>query len=107
GQIYPIHGEASTVFSSCRLKNSVDRIIMNLPEKAKYFLDVACKLIKPGGIIHYYTFASDDPIENAKNEVCNMLMKYCNLSFSITSLRIVKVVAPRKWQVAVDIKCFK
>ncbi|TFF88773.1 MAG: class I SAM-dependent methyltransferase family protein [Promethearchaeota archaeon] len=43
------------------LKNNSDRIIMNLPEKAVDFLDIAIFLLKnEGGIIHIYSF-SDKP----------------------------------------------
>jgi tRNA (guanine37-N1)-methyltransferase len=36
-----------------------DRIVMNLPHGAKDFLDVAKKLIKPGGVVHYHEILRD------------------------------------------------
>ncbi|MCJ7647384.1 MAG: methyltransferase, partial [Candidatus Lokiarchaeota archaeon] len=39
------------------LKNGMDRVLMNLPEKAVNYIDVACFLLKEsGGILHYYLF---------------------------------------------------
>ncbi|MFX1446532.1 MAG: class I SAM-dependent methyltransferase family protein, partial [Promethearchaeota archaeon] len=39
------------------LKNSVDRIIMNLPEQSINYVDIACFLMKKtGGMLHFYQF---------------------------------------------------
>ncbi len=47
-----------------------DRIIMNLPESADAFVDLAVEYIREGGIIHYYTFvAKDDLWEEATADV--------------------------------------
>ena len=49
------------------LKNTFDRIIMNLPENSLNFLKVACFLLKStGGIIHIYQFSKKpNSIENS------------------------------------------
>jgi len=105
GQVYPILGDARSILSSCRLEKSADRVIMNLPEKAHLFLDVACKIVKSSGVIHYYAFANgDDPIKSAESQLNKVLSSCCESGFLILSSRKVKMIAPHKWQVAIDVK---
>lgn len=42
-----------------------DRTIMNLPEGADAFIDLALRSTAAGGIIHYYTFAAKDDLPDA------------------------------------------
>jgi tRNA (guanine37-N1)-methyltransferase len=50
-----------------KLRNNVDRVIMNLPEKAIDFIDVACFLLrKSGGIIHFYNISENKSVNNLK-----------------------------------------
>ncbi len=105
GEVYPILGDSKAIFMSCKLENMVDRVIMNLPEKAIEYLDVACKLIKPGGVVHYYAFAGgEEPIEEAVNKVKEALSSYWRGTFSIINWRMIRAIAPKKWQVVLDIK---
>lgn len=88
----------------------VDRIIMNYPEGAIDFLTVAISLIKPGGVIHLYTFERGDnkkeASEIAKNEV---LEKIEQLGFRCYFLNVLanREVAPRKYFIVLDIKIIK
>ena len=72
------------------LKNSMDRVIMNLPEKAANYIDVACFLLKEsGGILHYYLFnEKSSPIERA---IQNLEKK-----FDEENYQIVKILSSRK-----------
>jgi len=55
-KVYPLLGDARQIVEE-RLGGVADRVIMNLPEKAIEFVDVACKALKPkGGILHFYSF---------------------------------------------------
>ncbi|MCS7386930.1 MAG: class I SAM-dependent methyltransferase family protein [archaeon GB-1867-005] len=105
GVVYPILGDARSVLSSCRLENSVDRVIMNLPEQAHLFLDVACKLLRCSGVIHYYAFANGaNPIKDAEARLIEALSSCYKGDFLILSSRKVKIIAPRRWHVAIDVK---
>ena len=55
-RVYPIVGDARKVVNE-KLQGIADRVIMNLPETASEFIDVACKAVKPsGGVVHFYGF---------------------------------------------------
>ncbi len=56
GKIVPHLGDAAEVIKTLR---PADRIIMNLPEKAVEYLNLAASKIKNGGIIHLYTFLKE------------------------------------------------
>ncbi|MHA1106787.1 MAG: class I SAM-dependent methyltransferase [Promethearchaeota archaeon] len=72
------------------LKNSMDRVIMNLPEKAVNFLDVACFLLKEsGGIIHYYLF-------NEKSSTIEQTIQNLEKKFDKEKYHIVKILSSRK-----------
>ncbi len=99
-EIIPCQGDIKEVAE--KIPEKFDRIIMNLPASAKEFLNLALKLIKDGGIIHYYEFARDfqTPIEHlveaAKPSRVEILHK-----------RIVKSKSPGVWQIAIDAKISK
>ncbi|MHA1670899.1 MAG: class I SAM-dependent methyltransferase [Promethearchaeota archaeon] len=79
------------------LKNSMDRIIMNLPEKAVNYLDVACFLLKEsGGILHYYFFnEKSSPIEHAIQNLEKKFDEEKYLIAKILSSRKVKGYSPK------------
>jgi tRNA (guanine37-N1)-methyltransferase len=55
-RVFPIVGDARLMVDA-KLRSVADRVIMNLPEKAIEFVDVACKALKPkGGLLHFYSF---------------------------------------------------
>ena len=103
-QIIPLMGDARKVVNE-HLYKKADRVLMNLPEKAIDFVDIACKAIKPiGGIIHYYCFVYDsEPLEKAKVELVKALNEQ-NRIFEIISVKTVRAIAPYAWQVVVDVK---
>lgn len=72
------------------LKNSMDRVIMNLPEKAVNFFDVACFLLKEsGGILHYYLF-------NEKSFTIEQAIQSLEKKLDEENYHIVKILASRK-----------
>ena len=55
-RVFPIIGDARLMVNA-KLRGVSNRVIMNLPEKAIKFVDVACKALKPeGGLLHFYSF---------------------------------------------------
>ncbi len=101
GDVMPILGDAAQV--SLRLAGIADRIIMNLPKSSLEFLDAALRMLKPsGGIIHLYVFASGDPVQGAL-AMLDAHAKPPETSYSIECIRIVKEVAPKEYQVVLDL----
>ena len=104
-QIFPVLGDARQVVKE-QLAGKADRVIMNLPETALTFVDVACESLKPeGGIIHYYSFMKDtDPLTVAKNELTKAVSKNGLQVEKFVLAKTVREVSPYTWQVVVDAK---
>ena len=79
------------------LKNSMDRVIMNLPEKSVNYIDVACFLLKEsGGILHYYLF--NEKSSRIEHTIQNLKMKFNEEKYyiaEILSSRKVKGYSPK------------
>lgn len=105
GKVIPILGDAREVIQS-RLRGVADRVIMNLPERAMEFIDSACMALKPsGGIIHYYQFAGAPyAIEKARGSLIEGVTKASRTVEKILAERIIREVAPYKWQIVIDAK---
>ncbi|HLC86192.1 MAG TPA: class I SAM-dependent methyltransferase family protein [Candidatus Nanoarchaeia archaeon] len=84
-----------------RLKIKFDRILMPLPKNANEYLDIAARLLKKGGIIHFYSFAEKEKFDSAIEEIKNKL--------NVKILDIVKCgqVSPNNYRVRVDFKIKK
>jgi len=102
-KVIPILGDARTVVKE-RLSGKADRVIMNLPETALEFVDVACVALRPeGGILHYYGFEKDlYPLEKAKSRLIEAVNGNSRRVKSILMAKTVREVAPYVWQVVVD-----
>jgi len=111
GEIFPHNIDvkkltASTNELGVSLKNKVDRVIMNLPEKSIGFIDIACFLMKKsGGIIHSYQF-SDKPnaVEKAIKNLQESIIKQKYVVEKIINSKIVKHYSPKAELIAVDLK---
>ena len=88
------------------LRNKVDRIIMNLPERSLNFLDVACFLIKKsGGIVHNYQFCEKpNPIKLAIEHFSHDLTKHDYQIKEILYTGVVKSYSPSSDLVSLDVK---
>jgi tRNA (guanine37-N1)-methyltransferase len=101
--VYPVCGDAAIV--SKDLAGIADHVIMNLPGSSLNFLSAAVALLKPsGGLIHIYFFLADPEADHAALLVETNLKKYCK-QMDLKGVRVVKEVAPNKWQYVVDVAC--
>ncbi len=103
GKVTPIVGDIKNVVNE-RLAGVADRAVMNLPERAIEYVDVACRALKPeGGVIHYYQFVdTPEPLDAAKNQFVEALKQTNRQLIRVAEERIVRGIAPFKYQVAVD-----
>jgi len=110
GKIFPYNIDIKTLLNPSSylgntLKHKADRIIMNLPERALDFLNVACFLLKKsGGIIHIYIFSEKpDTIENAIEKLKMKLNMINYHILDILNAKIVKNFSPKSDLVVVDL----
>jgi tRNA (guanine37-N1)-methyltransferase len=103
GMVHPIVGDARQVVTN-KLSGVADRVIMNLPEKAIQFVDVACEALKPsGGTIHFYSFISQsDSLDRLKPRFTESVEKSGRSVAKILFSRLVRETAPNEWQVVLD-----
>jgi tRNA (guanine37-N1)-methyltransferase len=103
-KVYPILGDARQIVEQ-RLSGVADRVIMNLPEKAIEFMDVACKALKPeGGVIHFYGFVdASNSVENLQTQF-EKTVKAHGREVSNASSKLVRATAPYEWQTVIDAK---
>ncbi len=99
GNIIPLFGDVGEVLGSLNLKS--DRIIMNLPGTAWNFLDIAIKSLNPGGVLHYYEFASEyqKPIER-------IIETAYPRNVEILNSRKVKSKSPGIWHIGIDARIY-
>jgi tRNA (guanine37-N1)-methyltransferase len=104
-RVFPVLGDARQIASS-KLKESADRVIMNLPETAIDFVDAACQATKPeGGIIHFYGFVrSPDSVENQKLRFTEAVEKAGKSVEAFLCVRNVRETAPYESQIVLDAK---
>jgi tRNA (guanine37-N1)-methyltransferase len=102
-QVVPILGDARQVVKE-QLSGKADHVIMNLPETALEFVDVACEALKPeGGILHYYSFEKNsEPLKTATSRLTEAVKKNNRQVKNILLAKTVREVAPYSWQVIVD-----
>jgi len=103
GRVIPILGDIRQVVKK-QLVGVADRVIMNLPEKAIEYIDVACETLKPkGGIMHYYEFAkAPNPMETAKVRLTEAAKKAGRDIEKVLFAKTVRATAPFEWQIVVD-----
>ena len=102
-EVMPILGDVRQVVRK-QLIGVADRVIMNLPEKAIEYVDVACEAIKSeGGIMHYYEFTkAPDPLEASRFRLAEAISQTNRNVKKILLTRLVRATAPFTWQVVVD-----
>lgn len=103
GKVHPILGDARQIVNE-KLSGVADRVIMNLPEKASEFIDVACTAIKPnGGVVHFYSFVSSpDSLESVERFLREAVEEHGRKVVKVLFSRFVRETAPYEWQAVVD-----
>ncbi|MBI4139603.1 class I SAM-dependent methyltransferase [Candidatus Woesearchaeota archaeon] len=84
-----------------KIKNQFDRVAMPLPKGGENFLSTAIRAVKPGGILHFYDFATPEKFEESANKIieeCKKEKRKCKV------LRITKCgeVKPRTYRICID-----
>jgi tRNA (guanine37-N1)-methyltransferase len=104
-RVFPILGDARHVIED-KLLGVADHVIMNLPETAIEFVDVACRATKPtGGTVHFYGFIRlPDSLENMKLRFSEAVEKAGRKVDRFLFAKTIRETAPYEWQVVLDAK---
>lgn len=102
-RVVPILGDARQVVHD-KLSGVADRVIMNLPESAIEFVDVACEALKcAGGVVHFYGFLRQpDSIDAMKLRFAEAVEKTGRRVEQLLSARTVRETAPYQQQIVLD-----
>lgn len=104
-KVISLHGKAQVILKSDCFIDSVDRILLPLPEKAFEFIDLSINCIKPsGGILHFFAHVKSDTKMDVKSDSEDLINKlFSKYNFQIKHTQIVRDVAPRIYQTVSDI----
>jgi tRNA (guanine37-N1)-methyltransferase len=102
-KVYALTGDARKLVAT-KFIGMADRVIMNLPERSKEFIDVACKAIKPsGGIINYYGFVRlSENIEDLTLQFAQNVENSGRKIKKILCSKTVRETAPYECQAVLD-----
>ncbi|OYT40205.1 MAG: methyltransferase [Desulfurococcales archaeon ex4484_58] len=103
--VIPILGDAAKVIEE-KLANSSDRVLMPYPDIALDYLVYAVKALREKGWIHIYLHIEAgkdvDPIRKGEKKAGKRLEKIGVREYCFKKGRIVRPIAPRKYQVVLD-----
>ncbi len=107
GIVEAILGDAAKVIEE-RLIGTADRVLMPYPELALEYLEYAIKALRGGkGYIHVYLHVDapkkQDPLMKAEDLVASRLEEIGIYEYRVLGKRIVRTIAPRKYQIVVDL----
>jgi tRNA (guanine37-N1)-methyltransferase len=104
GEIQAVVSDAHK-FAQTSVPRIANRIIMNHPSGAEEFVSDACRLVKAGGVIHYYDFmAEPNPEEKMLTKVRNLIAANNRKVMKISRVRKVRDSAPYEYQMVADLK---
>jgi tRNA (guanine37-N1)-methyltransferase len=89
------------------LGEAFDRVMMPLPRGAYKFLEVAVPLLKDGGVVHLFHWASqEDPFSEAEKLIAEASTVYGRLAEFTDHVRVSQY-SPGTWKVRVDARLSK
>lgn len=101
GKINIFTGDAKSISKQFIEENLLfDRIIMNHPSGAKEFIHTADKLVKRGGVIHFYSFIDIEDHDN----LCQKIIKQEIQGYVITDITKVRQYSPHEHHTCITIK---
>jgi len=104
-QVYPLLGDARELANN-KLRGVADRVIMNLPETAIDFVDVACQTLKTiGGLVHFYGFVrKPNTIDDLQMRFTELVEQQGRNVVAFQCVRCVRETAPYEQQVVLDVQ---
>jgi tRNA (guanine37-N1)-methyltransferase len=86
------------------LNETFDRVLMPLPKGAYEFLDVTIPMVKYGGTLHFYHWASrDDPFSEAERLLAEAVNNFGRRMDVLERVRVSQY-SPSAWKIRIDAK---
>jgi tRNA (guanine37-N1)-methyltransferase len=83
---------------------TMDRVIMNHPSGASDFIDAACHVLKPSGIVHFYDFlGGEDPEDQLRKKTSELVEVAGREIEQVSLIRRVRDSAPYEYQMVADL----
>jgi tRNA (guanine37-N1)-methyltransferase len=105
-RVIPMLGDAKEIIER-ELRDTSDRILMPLPERAKEYLPYAVMAARHNGIIHYFSHVHADSKKESLGVCAEELAALMNAKYELITSRVVREVGPRFYQVVADIRIHK
>ncbi len=99
-----VEGDANVEAEMQRFAGIADHVIMNLPHNAYDFLDSAVKLIKTGGMIHYYGITHEDDLFDGSIGLIEAAAKRVGRQIEVMGKRTVRSYAPHQYNVCIEVR---
>ncbi len=99
GEIEPILGDVRKVGPELP---KCDRVLMPLPKGGEDFLDVAMRIAKPGGIVHFYQFTPEDDLYGEPISRIESAARRLDKKVKILNKKIVLPHKTRVYHVVID-----
>lgn len=105
GKVHPILGDARLAVDG-KLAGIADHVIMNLPEKAIDFIDVACRALRTnGGVLHFYCFVNtSNTLETMEQRLAEAVEANGRKIRKKLASKLVRATAPYEWQAVLDVE---
>jgi len=100
-KVVPLLGDVRKY--SSKLKNQFDRIIMPLPKGAYEFLDLAIKMLKDKGYIHFYHWSREPDLFKEGEKLIKKIAKENNVKIKIINKKKVLPYGPRVYKLVFDL----
>ncbi len=105
GEIHPICSDSRQWASEFDMRGIFDRVIMNHPSKAYDFLDLVPQLLKPNGILHFYSFESENEWQwSSLVKLSEEFKKYGRRINEVLRIRKVRLYSPRSYHVSTIVR---
>ncbi len=102
GRVFPVISDARDYAYACTV--DFHRIIMNHPSGSEAFVDAACRVIAPGGVIHFYSFiAGNNPEAQMEKKITRLVTAAGRKVSDIPTIRKVRDSAPYEFQMVADV----
>ena len=101
GKVFPLLGDVKKYYP--KFKNKFDRIVMPLPKSAYEFLDLAVKMLKNKGYIHFYYWAREPELFEEGEGLIKRIAEENNRKVKITNKKKVLSYGPRTYKIVFDL----